>query len=172
LDDRIQDHALLYTFQWLKRKSHLMHIVWGYGLCRAATEIVRSYWALGAYAWAQACRGLLAPKKDVRAGKLYDQTRDGFEQGISAWSCLDRFWRRFLRKLINKHVSKKIQAHTGNTNEIKAGTPTVIVLQTRSDVWRYAIGLLVACFNTLPQRWDALRLLPRNVRGRWDLVLS
>ena len=64
-----------------------MHIVWDYGLCRAATEIVRSYWALGAYAWAQACRGLLAPKKDVRAGKLYDQTRDGFEiRGEACWN--------------------------------------------------------------------------------------
>jgi len=46
----------------------------------------------------------------------------------------DRIWPRYLRKLINKHVSNKIQAHTGNTNEIKAGTPTAIVLQTRSDV--------------------------------------
>jgi len=43
------------------------------------------------------------------------------------------------------------------TNKMKAGTPIMIVLLIRSDVWRYANGLLVVCFNRLPHpcRWDA-----------------
>ena len=69
---------------------------------------------------------------------------------------IDCIWAAFLCKLINKLVRQNI----GSTNEIKAGTPTVIVLQTRSDVRRCANGLLVICFFALPQRWDAWNEVP------------
>ena len=53
----------------------------------------------------------------------------------------------------------------GTTNEMKAGTPTMIVLQTRSDVRRCANELLVVRFNRLPhsRKWDALSCNGVNV---------